>query len=210
MNEPIRLLICDDQASFRNGLRNMLATEAGIVLCGEAEDGVEAVKMAESTQPDVVLMDLRMPKLDGLEATRRIVASSPHIRILVLTMSDGATTVFGALQAGARGYVVKGARKGEIVRAIYNVYSGEAIFGTAVANQMLTYFAQGRPQPVFPELSQREQEILNLMADNLSNEAIAERLGIHIKTVRNHVSNICTKLQVADRTEAILRVVKSE
>jgi DNA-binding NarL/FixJ family response regulator len=210
MIDPIRVLICDDQASFRNGLRHMLATEAGIVLCGEAEDGATAVKLADSLQPDVVLMDLRMPKLDGLAATRRIIESSPHIRILVLTMSDSAATVFGALQAGARGYVVKGARKGEIVRAIYTVHNGEAIFGTAVANQMLTYFAQGRLQPVFPELSQREQEILNLMGNNLTNDAIAERLGIQIKTVRNHVSNICTKLQVADRTEAILRVVKRE
>jgi DNA-binding NarL/FixJ family response regulator len=188
----------------------MLATEAGIVLCGEAEDGAMAVKLADSLQPDVVLMDLRMPKLDGLAATRRIIESSPHIRILVLTMSDSAATVFGALQAGARGYVVKGARKAEIMRAIAAVYNGEAVFGTAVANQMLTYFAQGRPQSVFPELSQREQEILNLMANNLSNEAIAERLNLNIKTVRNHVSNICTKLQVADRTEAILRVVKRE
>jgi DNA-binding NarL/FixJ family response regulator len=207
MNDPIRVLVCDDQASFRNGLRRMLDTEEGILLCGEAEDGVAAVKAADSLQPDVVLMDLRMPNMDGLAATRRIIESSPHIRILVLTMSDSAATVFGALQAGARGYIVKGARKAEIVRAIYNVYNGEAIFGTAVANQMLTYFAQGRSQPVFPELSPREQEILNLMADNLSNQAIAERLGIQVKTVRNHVSNICTKLQVADRTEAILRIL---
>jgi DNA-binding NarL/FixJ family response regulator len=187
----------------------MLATEAGVTLCGEAEDGATAVKIAESTQPDVVLMDLQMPKLDGLEATRRIVASSPHIRILVLTMSDSAATVFGALQAGARGYIVKGARKAEIMRAIASVYSGEVLFGTAVANQMLAYFSQARPQPIFPELSQREQEVLSLMADNLSNGVIAERLGIRVKTVSNHVSNICTKLQVADRTEAILRVLKS-
>ncbi len=210
MNDPIRVVICDDQETFRIGLRNMLVTEDGIVLCGEVEDGTAAVEMAESLQPDVVLMDLKMPKLDGLTATRRIIESSPHIRILVLTMSDNAATVFGALQAGARGYIVKGARKAEIVRAIYNVYNGEAIFGTAVANQMLSYFAQGRPQPVFPELSQREQEILNLMAQNLSNAAIAERLGIRIKTVRNHVSNICTKLQVTDRTEAILRTLNTK
>jgi DNA-binding NarL/FixJ family response regulator len=207
MNDPIRVLVCDDQASFRSGLRSMLATEDGILLCGEAEDGLAAVAAADSLQPDVVLMDLRMPKMDGLTATRRILESSPHIRILVLTMSDSAATVFQALQAGARGYIVKGARKAEIVRAVHNVYNGQAIFGTAVASQMLTYFAQGRSQPVFPELSPREQEILNLMADNLSNQAIAERLGIQVKTVRNHVSNICTKLQVADRTEAILRIL---
>lgn len=208
MNDPIRVLICDDQASFRNGLRSMLALEEGLELCGEAEDGVRAVEAAEVSQPDVVLMDLHMPKLDGLEAARRIVASSPHMRILVLTMSDNPTTVFGALQAGARGYIVKGARKAEIVRAIASVHNGEVVFGTAVANQMLAYFSQPRPQPVFPELSHREQEILNLMADNLSNGVIAERLGINVKTVRNHVSNICTKLQVADRTEAILKVIK--
>ncbi|MCP4416912.1 MAG: response regulator transcription factor [Chloroflexi bacterium] len=208
MIDPIRVLICDDQVSFRNGLQSMLTTEVGIVVCGEAEDGVAAVQAAETYQPDVVLMDLRMPKLDGLEATRRIIASSPHIRILVLTMSDNPTTVFGALQAGERGYIVKGARKAEIMRAIESVHSGEAVFGTAIATQMLTYFSQAHAQPVFPELSQREQEILNLMANNLSNAAIAERLGIRAKTVSNHVSNICTKLQVADRTKAILRVLK--
>jgi DNA-binding NarL/FixJ family response regulator len=206
--EPIRTLICDDHEPFRQGLHAMLATDSSLAVVGEAADGSEAVALAAQLQPDVILMDLQMPRLNGLEATRRIVAASPHMRILILTMSDDTATVFHALQAGARGYILKGARKADIVRSIQNVYNGEVVFGAAVAQHVIQHFTRLHTtvQPAaFPELSERETEILQLMALELANEAIAERLGISLKTVRNHVSNICTKLQVADRTAAILR-----
>ncbi len=206
--EQIRILICDDHDQFREGLKLMLATEDSLSLVGEAMDGLEAVEMASQLQPDVILMDLQMPRLHGLEATRRITQASPHMRVLILTMSDETATVFHALQMGAMGYILKGARKADIIRSIHNVYYGEVVFGAAVAQHVIQHF--NRNQTVvqrddFPELSERESEIIKLMALDLSNEAIAERLGISLKTVRNHVSNICTKLQVSDRSEAIVR-----
>ena len=206
--EPIRILICDDHDAFRAGLRAMLATDASLSVVGEAADGATAVSQAAELQPDVILMDLQMPRLNGLEATRRIVIANPHIRILVLTMSDDTATVFHALQAGARGYILKGARKADVVRSIQNVVNGEVVFGAAVAQQVIRHFTRVQADvqaEAFPQLSERESEILNLMAQELPNEAIAERLGINLKTVRNHVSNICTKLQVSDRTAAVLR-----
>ena len=206
--DPIRILICDDHDAFRQGLRAMLATDASLSVVGEAADGAAAVAQAAELQPDVILMDLQMPRLNGLEATRRIVAAGPHIRILVLTMSDDTATVFYALQAGARGYILKGARKADIIRSIQNVYHGEVVFGAAVAQHVISHFARVQADvraDAFPHLSERESEILSLMAQELSNEAIAERLGISLKTVRNYVSNICTKLQVSDRTAAVLR-----
>ena len=206
--DPIRILICDDHDAFRQGLRAMLATDASLSVVGEAADGAAAVAQAAELQPDVILMDLQMPRLNGLEATRRIVAAGPHIRILVLTMSDDTATVFYALQAGARGYILKGARKVDIIRSIQNVYHGEVVFGAAVAQHVISHFARVQADvraDAFPHLSERESEILSLMAQELSNEAIAERLGISLKTVRNYVSNICTKLQVSDRTAAVLR-----
>ena len=206
--EPIRVLVCDDHDAFRHGLRTMLATDPGLVVVGEASDGVQAVALAAELQPDVILMDLQMPRMNGLEATRRIVAAAPHMRVLVLTMSDDTATVFHALQAGARGYILKGARKADIIRSIQNVYHGEVVFGAAVAQHVIGHFARVQADvraEAFPQLSDRESEILNLMAQELSNEAIAERLSISLKTVRNYVSNICTKLQVSDRTAAVLR-----
>lgn len=208
MTDPIRVLICDDHAAFRQGLSMMLATDKSLEVVGEAADGLQAVAAVAKWQPDVVLMDLQMPHLNGLEATRRIVASSPHMRILILTMSDDPATVFHALQAGASGYILKGARKADVVRAIHNVYQSEVVFGAAVAQQVIHHFTRlqtGMEPDAFPELSNREADILRLMTLDLSNEAIAERLNIHLKTVRNHVSNICAKLQVADRTAAIRR-----
>jgi DNA-binding NarL/FixJ family response regulator len=153
-------------------------------------------------------MDLQMPQMNGLEATRRITAAGPHMRVLVLTMTEDTQTVFHALQMGAVGYILKGARKADIVRAIHNVFYGEVVFGAAVAQHVVQHFNRSQSTPQsneFPQLSDREAEILDLMARELANEAIAERLGISLKTVRNHVSNICTKLQVSDRTAAILR-----
>ena len=209
--DPIRVLICDDHAPFRQGLHTMLATDENVAVVGEAADGLEAVSLAAELQPAVILMDLQMPGLHGLEATRRIISSSPHMRILILTMSDDTATVFYALQAGAQGYILKGARKADIVRSIENVYNGEVVFGAAVAQHVIQHFTrlQASVQPdAFPELSDRESEILKLMALDLTNEAIAERLNINLKTVQNHVSNICNKLQVADRTAAVLRARK--
>ena len=208
MDERIQVLIADDHAAFRSGLRALASTAPDMAVVGEAATGDEVVSLAGRLQPDVILMDLQMPGLNGIEATRRILATSPHISILMLTMFEDDDSVFAALQAGARGYLLKGALKAEILRAVRSVHSGEAIFGPAIARRLMRYFASRRPgsrSPAFPELTERELEILTLMAQHLGNTAIAERLMLSEKTVRNHVSNIFTKLQVADRAEAILR-----
>jgi DNA-binding NarL/FixJ family response regulator len=207
MDEPIRVLIADDHAGFRSGLNALLATQAGIAVVGEAETGSDAVARALALQPDVVLMDLNMPGLDGIAATRRIVDTSPHIAVLVLTMADNDAAVFDALRAGARGYLLKGADRAELTRAVRAVASGEAIFGPDVARRLMAFFADPatkRAAP-FPELSERELEILELIARGLSNQQIVDRLVISPKTVRNHISNIFSKLQVRDRAEAVVR-----
>jgi DNA-binding NarL/FixJ family response regulator len=204
--EPIRILLADDHASFRGGLVALLGTVPGIEVAGEATTGEEAVAQALGLQPDLVVMDLNMPGMDGIEATRRIVATSPHIAVLVLSMYEDDDQVFGALKAGARGYVLKGADRAELVRAIRSVSSGEAIFGPGVARRLMSYFA-ARPAvaaAIFPELTDREREILDMVARGLSNSEITQRLVLSPKTVRNHVSNIFSKLQVADRAQAIV------
>jgi DNA-binding NarL/FixJ family response regulator len=205
--EQITILIADDSAAFRAGMRMMLRREADLVLAGEAGSGVEAARLAISLQPDVVLMDLHMPEGNGIAATRAIVNQAPHIRVLVLTMFEDDDSVFAALQAGARGYLLKGADKGEILRAIRAVHSGEAIFGPAIAQRLMAYFSALRPsaaqQPPFPELTDREREVLGMIARGQSNQEIAANLVISLKTVRNHVSNISAKLQVADRAQAM-------
>lgn len=206
--DTITVLIADDHEPFRRGLRAMLKSESEMAVAGEAADGISAIDLAEAVQPDVVLMDLHMPGIDGLEATRRILHTSPHIRVLVFTMADDDESVFAALQAGARGYLLKGALKAEVLRAIRAVYSGEAIFGAAVAQRLIHYFAHVRstlPSSAFPELTERERQILAMIAQNRTNQEIADILVLSVKTVRNHVSNIFTKLQVADRAQAILR-----
>jgi DNA-binding NarL/FixJ family response regulator len=206
-SEPIRILIADDHESFRTGLRALLASLPSIEVVGEAQTGEEAVAQASRLQPDVVVMDLNMPDVDGIAATREIVATSPHIAVLVVSMYEDDEQVFGALKAGARGYALKGARRTELVRAIRGVVAGEAIFGPAVARRLATFFAR-RPalEPnVFPELTDREREILDMIARGMSNTAITQRLVLSPKTVRNHVSNIFSKLQVADRAQAIVR-----
>jgi DNA-binding NarL/FixJ family response regulator len=205
--EPLRILVADDHAAFRSGLEALLSTIAGFEVVGEAATGEEAVAGAAATQPDVVVMDLNMPGIDGIEATRRITATSPHIAVLVLSMSDDDDQVFGALKAGARGYLLKGADRAELVRAIRSVSSGEAIFGPAIARRLVAFFA-ARPAfevTVFPELTDREREILDMVARGLNNSEITQRLVLSPKTVRNHVSNIFSKLQVADRAQAIVR-----
>lgn len=206
--DKIRILISDDSAPFRQGLGALLETVDDLEVVGETADGAETVRAASALQPDVILMDVKMPGLDGIEATRQIIHSSPHISILMLTMFEDDDSVFEALRAGARGYLLKGSLKPEILRAIRSVNSGEAIFGPAIAKRLMQYFAAAQPSApplAFPELSDREREILALVAQHYTNGEIAERLAISPKTVRNHVSNIFTKLQVADRAAAILR-----
>lgn len=208
MMDPIRILIADDHPVFRYGLRALLSVEATTVVVGEATSGEEIIRLAASLQPDVILMDLNMPGVNGIEATRRILAASPHITILVLTMFDDDDSVFAAMRAGARGYLLKGAEGEETVRAIHVVSGGEAIFSPAIARRLMQYFGGPRPTTApetFPELTQREREVLALLAQGYTNPAIAEKLVLSPKTVRNHVSNIFSKLQVAGRAEAIVR-----
>ena len=204
----LRLVIADDHDSFRSGLQSLLAHVDGLVVVGEAATGDEAISQVAALQPDVVLMDLAMPGTDGIEATRRIVDAAPHVAVLVLTMSDDDDSVFAAVQAGARGYVLKGAQRAELVRSIRAVAAGDAIFGPAVARRLMAYFARPRPsgaQTAFPELTEREREILELIAQGRSNADMTAHLVLSPKTVRNHVSNIFAKLQVRDRAEAIVR-----
>ncbi len=204
----IRVLIADDHPHFRDGLRALLVSASDLEVVGEAEDGEEAISLAAELQPDVILMDLNMPGESGIEATRRILRTSPHISILVISMFEDDDSVFAALQAGARGYLLKGALKAEILRSIRAVASGEAIFGPSIAKRLMQYFASPRPSAppdAFPELTDREHEILALIARHETNPEIAKRLNLSPKTVRNHVSNIFTKLQVSDRAQAIIR-----
>ena len=207
--EPVRVLIADDSASFRLGLGAMLRSVAEMEVVGEAATGDEAVAQAERLQPDVILMDLQMPGRNGIEATAAILQTSPHIAVLVLTMFEDDDSVFAAMCAGARGYLVKGAHKAEILRAIRGVSSGEAIFGPVIARRLMQYFSAarsgGQPPVSLPELTDREREVLHLIAHYHTNAEIARRLGLSEKTVRNHVSNIFNKLQVVDRGQAILR-----
>jgi DNA-binding NarL/FixJ family response regulator len=205
--EPLRVLVADDHPVFRQGLRTAIEAATDMEIAGEAETGAEAVEQALGLQPDVVIMDLQMPERNGIEATLEIVAQSPHVGVLVLTMFEDDDSVFAAMRAGARGYLLKGSDHDEIVRAIRAVASGEAIFGPAIATRLMAYFSAsaGGPAQAFPELTAREREVLELIAQGHGNAAIAQQLVLSQKTVRNHVSNIFTKLHVADRAQAIVR-----
>jgi len=206
--EQLRILIADDHPMFCEGLVSILQSEEGLEIVGQASDGIEAVRLAESLQPDVILMDVNMPGKNGIEATREIIGTSPHIGILILTMFDDDTSVFSAMRSGARGYLLKGAQREEIVRAIQVVGGGEAIFSAAIARKMMFYFDaimnKTAGNVLFPQLTEREREVLEWITRDLSNAEISRKLGLTLKTVRNHVSNILSKLQVADRTQAVM------
>jgi DNA-binding NarL/FixJ family response regulator len=206
--EPIRVLIADDHPHFREGLRALLLSTSEVEVVGEAADGEETISLATRLQPDVIVMDIKMPGTGGIEATRRISRHSPHISVLILSMFEDDDSLFAALQAGARGYLLKGALKTEILRAIRAVAGGDAIFGPGMAKRLISYFSTTRARPSteeFPELTIREREILALIAQHLTNPEIARRLQLSPKTIRNQVSNVFTKLQVADRAHAIIR-----
>ena len=206
--EPLRVLVVDDHPMFRDGLRALLVSSPDAELVGEAATGEEALALTAELRPDLVVMDVQMPGIDGIETTRRVLRESPEVRVLVVTMFEDDATVFSAMRVGARGYVLKGASYAEMLRAIVAVGGGEAIFSPGIAVRLVDYFASIRPaepSQVFPELSDREREILDLIAGGLKNPEIARRLYLSPKTVRNHVSNIFTKLQVADRAQAIIR-----
>jgi len=205
----IRVVIADDHPLFRDGVRALLSTEPDLELVGEATTGDEAVARVGELRPDVVLMDVQMPGLGGIDATRRIAAAGPEVAVLVMTMFEDDHLVFAAMRAGARGYLLKGARQAAVLRAIRSVANGEVVFGPGVAERVLDFFSGAQPASVppslFPELSDREREVLQLLARGLKNTAIADQLVLSPKTVRNHVSTILGKLQVADRTQAAVR-----
>jgi DNA-binding NarL/FixJ family response regulator len=206
--ESIRVLIADDHTLFRDGLRALLASVPDIEVVGEASSGKEALRLAFEYQPDVILMDVQMPDLNGIEATRQILRTSPHVGIIILTMFQDDDSVFAAMRAGARGYVLKGADQGVLLRAVRAVANGESLFSPEIAARLMQFFASFEPASrteLFPELTEREREILSLIADGQTNAEIAEKLVISMKTVRNHVSNIFSKLQVADRAQAAIR-----
>ena len=208
---PIKVLIADDHVFYREGVRAFLSNSPDINVVGEAGNGDEAITKTSELQPDVILMDLKMPGMNGIEATRRIHESDSKIGVLVLTMFDDDDSVFAAMRAGARGYLLKDADKDEVVRAIVAVERGEAIFSPAIAQRMIQYFSapsasSNKKQPgEFAELTERELEILDFIAQGHNNTAIANKLSLSIKTVQNYVSSILTKLQVADRAQAIVR-----
>jgi DNA-binding NarL/FixJ family response regulator len=207
--ETLRILIAEDHPLFRKGVISLLSSVPDFEVVGEATTGEEAVVGAAQLQPDVVLMDLQMPEVNGIEATRRILQQSPSVRVLVVTLFEDDESVFMALRAGARGYVLKDADEEEMVHAIRAVGRGEAIFSPNVATRVLAYFAASSPAgtspQLFPTLTDREREILTLIAQGHPNPSIARELSLSTKTVGNYVSNIFTKLQVADRAQAIIR-----
>lgn len=204
----LRVVIADDHPVFRHGLQALLGSVPDVDVVAVAATGEEAVELAVAERPDVVLLDLQLPGISGVEACRRIVAAAPTVRILILTMFEDDSSVFAALRAGATGYLVKGADAEEILRALQAVAGGEAIFGPAIARRLLDYLSAPSldvPRQAFPQLTDREVDVLNLLAQGLDNATLATRLGLSPKTVRNHASAIFAKLRVADRAQAIVR-----
>lgn len=204
----IRVLIADDHTLLRDGLKSLLLSVDDVSVIGEASTGQETVDFAIETQPDIVLMDIQMPGINGIEATRQILHQAPHIGVIMLTMFEDDDSVFAAMRAGARGYVLKGADQSVMLRAIRSVANGESLFSPEIARRLMSFFGNLKPDSradVFPELTEREREILHHIASGHTNADIAQELVISLKTVRNHVSNIFNKLQVADRAQAALR-----
>jgi DNA-binding NarL/FixJ family response regulator len=206
MTEPIRLMIADDHPVFRDGLASLLDPLPGIEVVARAADGAEAVALAAEHRPDVVIMDVQMPELNGIEATRAITADQPGVGVLVLTMGEDDGTVLAALRAGARGYLRKGAEQDEIVRALTTVHGGGVVFGASLAARIAEVLAPAsRPERPFPELTERETEILDLIATGRNNAQIAQSLFLSPKTIRNNITSILSKLQATDRAEVIIR-----
>ena len=211
--DPLRILIADDHPLFRSGLRALLGAVPDMAVAGEATTGEEAVALATKVQPDVIVMDLQMPGISGIEATRRVLDQSLHVGVLIVTMFEDDYSVFAAMRTGAKGYMLKDADEEDMLHAIRAVGKGETIFSPAVARRVIDFFTGVRrseaeravPARAFPELTSREREVLDLIAQGLSNPEIVARLYLSPKTVRNHISNIFAKLQVADRAQAIVR-----
>ena len=206
--EPTRVVVADDHALFRYGLKAMLANAEDFEVVGEAATGEEVVEKVAQTRPDVILMDIQMPGINGIEATRRVLERYPSIGVVVVTMFEDDDSVFAAMRAGARGYVLKGADAEEVLKVVGAVAEGEAHFGPEIARRLMVFFSAPKPaapSEAFPELTAREAELLDLIARGLNNAEIAKRLYVSQKTVRNHVSNIFLKLQVADRAQAIVK-----
>jgi DNA-binding NarL/FixJ family response regulator len=206
--EHTRILLADDHTIFRYGLRAMLSSLPEYEVVGEATTGEEAVALTAELRPDVILMDVQMPGKGGIEATRRILETSPGVGVIVVTMFEDDDSVFAAMRAGARGYVLKGADKEEVFTVVRAVARGEAHFGPEIAKRLMSFFSAPRsiaPSEAFPELTAREREVLDLLAGGHSNAEITRQLFLSPKTVRNHISNIFTKLRVADRAQAIVR-----
>lgn len=210
MSEHVRVVVVDDHPVFRQGFAALLASMEGVSVVGTAGDGQQALDLVSSLGPDaldVVVMDVQMPVLDGVSATRQLLASHPSLGVLVLTMSEEDSTVLDAIRAGARGYLLKGAEPDEILKAINSVAAGGVVFGAVLASRIADFFAAAPASAMspFPDLTAREHEVLDLLAAGLSNQQIAGRLYLSQKTVRNHVSAVLTKLQAADRSDAIVR-----
>lgn len=205
----VRVLVVDDHNLFRQGLIALLNGAAETEVVGEAGTGAEAIDQAEALTPDVILMDIQMPDMNGIEATRRILADHPDTGIIMLTMLEDDDSLFAAMCAGARGYILKGADKAEVLHTITAVAQGQALFGPVIAGRLTTFFQRGGQTETavtpFPELTDREREVLTLIARGKSNTDIAKDLHISPKTVSNHISNIFNKLQVADRAQAIVK-----
>ena len=210
--EKIRIVIADDQAITRSGLHKLLETVAGFEIVGEATNGVEVIEAATNLQPDVILMDLKMPVMHGIEATRQIHRTSPHIAILIVTIFKDDTSVFPAIRAGARGYLLKDTTQTELVQAIQTVAHGGVIFSPGIANRVLHYLSEppaNLPPQVFDELTKREREILELLARGSTNTEIAGQLAMSPKTVSNHISNILLKVQATDRAKLMLMALEA-
>jgi DNA-binding NarL/FixJ family response regulator len=208
----IKLMIADDHKLFREGLKALLAVTEDIEIAGEAEDGDTAVKKCRELQPAIILMDINMPGMNGIQATQQILQDRPQTGIIMLTMLEDDASVFNAIRAGARGYLLKGADPNEVLNVIRAVADGQALFGPAIASRVLGYFKElgsrsgsQQTETPFPELTERELEILRLISQGLNNSEIAQKLFLSPKTVRNHITNIFSKLQVADRAQAIVR-----